>query len=78
MRPPTHIHKVEGFWVCVYSEIMYLILKRLETLGSLEVRWSGGWGHPHGGTGVGWGESMGCGTVGGWTGNTIWSVKIIN
>jgi len=27
---------------------MHLTLKRLEAPGSSEVRWSGGWGHPHG------------------------------
>jgi hypothetical protein len=39
MRPPT---TVEDFWVCVHSEMIHLTLKRLEALGSLEVRWSGG------------------------------------
>ena len=28
--------------------MMYLTLKRLEAPGRLEVRWGGGWGHPHG------------------------------
>ena len=28
--------------------MMYLVLKRLEVPGSLEVRWGGGWGHPRG------------------------------
>jgi hypothetical protein len=46
--------------------MMYLTLKRLEALGSLEVRWGGG-GHIHMET-EGWGEGMGCGTVGGWIG----------
>ena len=41
MRPQTHI-TVEDFWVCVYSEMMYLTLKRLEVPGSLVVRWGGG------------------------------------
>jgi hypothetical protein len=61
MRPPTHIHKVEGFQVCVYSEMMYLILKRLETRGSLEVRWSGG-GDIHM-------EALG------WGGEKVWDVE---
>ena len=51
MAPKTHI--VEDFWVCVHSEMMHLTLKRLEAPGSLEVRWGGGWGHPHGDRGVG-------------------------
>jgi hypothetical protein len=38
MWPPTHI----GLQVCVHSELMHLILRRLEALGSLEVRWDGG------------------------------------
>jgi hypothetical protein len=56
--------------------MMHLTLKRLEAPGSLEVRWGGEWGHPHGG-GVGWGGDVGCGTVGGCMGarNGIWSVK---
>jgi hypothetical protein len=45
-RPPTHT--VEDFRVCVHSEMMHLTLKSLEALGSLEVRWAGGWGHPRG------------------------------
>jgi hypothetical protein len=32
--------------VCVHSEMMHLTLKRLETPGSLEVRWGGGVGPP--------------------------------
>jgi hypothetical protein len=28
--------------------MMHLTLKILEAPGSLEVRWGGGWGHPHG------------------------------
>jgi hypothetical protein len=35
-------HRVEGFQVCVHSEMKHPILKRLEAPGSLEVRW--GWG----------------------------------
>ena len=57
--------------------MMHLTLKRLETPGSLEVRWGGGWGHPRGDR-VGWGRGVGCGTVRGFmggSGNGIWSVK---
>ena len=32
-------HTVEDYWVCVYSAMMYLTLKRLEAPGSLEVWW---------------------------------------
>jgi hypothetical protein len=39
MRPPTHT--VEDFWVCVYSETVHLILKRLEVPESLKVRLGG-------------------------------------
>jgi hypothetical protein len=28
--------------------MMHLTFKRLEALGSIEVRWGGGWGHPPG------------------------------
>jgi hypothetical protein len=52
MRLPN-THTVEGFWVCVHSEIMHLTLKRLEAAGSLEVRWHGEWGHPRGDRGMG-------------------------
>jgi hypothetical protein len=41
MSPPN-THTVEDFWVRVHSEMMHLILKRLEAPGSLEVRWGGG------------------------------------
>jgi hypothetical protein len=37
-----------GLPVCVHSEIMHLTLKRLQSSGSLEVRWGWGWGHPCG------------------------------
>jgi hypothetical protein len=57
--PNTHI--VEDFWVCVYSEMMHLTLKRLEAPGSLEVRWGGGWEHPCGDWEVG--RGMECETV---------------
>jgi hypothetical protein len=33
--------------------MVHLALKRLEAPGSVEVRWSGGWGYPHGDGGVG-------------------------
>jgi hypothetical protein len=33
--------------------MMHLTLKRLETSGSLEVRWGVGWRHPHGNRWVG-------------------------
>ena len=77
MRPPTHTHKVEDFWVCVHSEMMHLTLKRLEAPGSLEVRWGG-----VGGILV----EIGCGgeevcdveqLEGGWggVGNGMWIVK---
>jgi hypothetical protein len=39
MRPPTNV--VEDFQLCIHSEMTYLILKRLEVPGSLEVRWDG-------------------------------------
>jgi hypothetical protein len=69
-------HTVEDFWVCVYSEMMHLTLKRLEAPGSLEVRWGWGSGLPLG-TGVG----RRCGMWNslrmdrGGVGNGIWSVK---
>ena len=56
---------------------MHLALKRLETPGSLEVRWGGGWRNPHRDR-VGLRGVVGCGAVGGWEGrveNGIWSVK---
>ena len=56
---------------------MQLTLKRLETPGSLEVRWGGGWGHPCGDR-VGWGTGVECEADRGWmewTGNGIQSVK---
>ena len=52
-RPPNK-HTVEDFWVCVHSEMMHLTLKRLEALGSLEVKWVEGWRYPLR-DGVGWG-----------------------
>jgi hypothetical protein len=33
--------------------MMHLTLKRLEAIGSLEVRWGEGWGHPHRDRGMG-------------------------
>ena len=44
--------------------MMHINLKILEAPGSLEVRWGGWWGHPHG-DGVGWGGGVGCGAVDG-------------
>jgi hypothetical protein len=49
--------------VCVHFEMMYIILKRLDAPGSLEVRWGGGWGHPHGDRV--WRGVMECETFGG-------------
>jgi hypothetical protein len=46
-------HTVDDFRVCVHSDMMHLTFKRLETPGSLEVRWGGVWGHPHGERDVG-------------------------
>jgi hypothetical protein len=40
---PYNTHTVEDFQVCVHSEMMHLTLKRVEALGSLEVRWGGEW-----------------------------------
>ena len=57
--------------------MMHLTLKRLEAPGSLKVRWGGvGGGDIQVETGR-WGGCMGCGTVGGETGegDKIWSVK---
>jgi hypothetical protein len=65
MRPSNTL-TVEDFQVCVHSEMMHITLKRLEVLGSLEVRWGGRWGHPHGDRG--WRGGVGCGTVRGWMG----------
>jgi hypothetical protein len=55
---------------------MHLTLKRLETPGTLEVRWSGGGEDIHGET-EGWRGGMECGAAEGWigTGNKILSVK---
>ena len=60
------------------SEMTHLSLKRLEVPRSLEVRCGEvGWGHPSGDR-VGWGGSVGCGTIGrvdgGREGCGIWSV----
>jgi hypothetical protein len=41
--------------------------QELEGPGSLEVRYSRGWGYPRGNR-VGWGGDVGCGVVGGWMG----------
>jgi hypothetical protein len=38
------MHTVEDLQAYVHSEMMHLILKRLETTGNLEVRWGGGGG----------------------------------
>jgi hypothetical protein len=55
--------------------MMYLTLKRLEALESLEVRCGGGWGHPCGDM-VGCGEGVGCETVGGWIGRAVeWNME---
>jgi hypothetical protein len=46
-----NIYTAEDCWVWTQSEMMHLILKRLEALGSREVWWvgdSGGLGHPRG------------------------------
>ena len=58
IRPLTHIQQRTSR--SVYSEMKHLTLKRLEASGSLEVRWDGGWEHPHGDK-VGWGGGVGCG-----------------
>jgi hypothetical protein len=39
MKTPTLIHTVEDFSVCAHSEMIHLILERLEATGNLEVRW---------------------------------------
>jgi hypothetical protein len=73
-------HTVEDVQVCVHSEMLHLTLQRLEAPGSLEVRWSAGWGggrKPRGDRG-GKGRRYGI-----WSsqrvykaaGNGIWSVK---
>jgi hypothetical protein len=58
MRPPN-THTVEDCWVCVHSDEAP---NPQETggPGSLEVRWGGGWGRPHG-DGMGWGRWVGRG-----------------
>ena len=68
---------VEDFWVCVHSETMHLTLKILEASGSLDVRWGGGWGYPHGNR-VEWKECVGFGAIRVWmgAGDGIWTVKI--
>jgi hypothetical protein len=43
MKPPK-THTVEDFRVYVNSEMIHLTFKRLEALGSLEVKWLGGLG----------------------------------
>jgi hypothetical protein len=69
----------EDLWVWVQSERMYLTLKRLDALGSLDVWWVGdsGWGHLCGDRVQGGG--MGCGKVKRMDreGNRIWTVKTI-
>ena len=50
-------HTLEDFWLCVYSEIINIALKRLE------VRWGRGWVYPSGDRR--WGGGMECGTIGG-------------
>jgi hypothetical protein len=47
------MHTIEDFRVCVHSEMMHLTLKRLEAPESLDIRWDGGWGHPHEDRGLG-------------------------
>ena len=59
IRPPTHI--VEDIQICVQSE-NHLTYKRLEVIGSLEVRWGKRWGHQCLDW-VGWGGDVGCGAV---------------
>ena len=64
----------EDLKVCVHLEMIHLTLKRLE---DPEVRWGGGWGHPHGDRGVGrrygmWNSQR---VDGG--GDKIWSVKTL-
>jgi hypothetical protein len=54
-KEPPNTHTVENFQVCVHSEMVHLTLKRLESPGSLEVRWGGRRGHPRG-YGVGFGR----------------------
>jgi hypothetical protein len=57
--------------------MMHLTLERLEAPRSLEIRWGGWVGHPHG-DGVEWGGGVGCGAVRGWVGregNGIWNVE---
>ena len=34
-------HTAEDYWIYVQSEMMCLTLKKLETPGSLEIRWGG-------------------------------------
>jgi hypothetical protein len=57
--------------------MMYLTLKRLEAPESLEVRWGGGWEHPHGDRWVGRRYEMWNSWTVDWGGSDkIWSVKI--
>jgi hypothetical protein len=73
MRPSTHT--VEDFQVCVHSKMMHLALKRLETPGTLKVRWGGG-GDIHVKIGH-WEEVWDVGQSEGGEegGNKIWSVN---
>jgi hypothetical protein len=41
-------HAIEEFRVSVHSEMMHITFKRLEALGSLEVKWDEGSEHPCG------------------------------
>jgi hypothetical protein len=65
-KEAPYIHTVEDFWVCVHSEMMHLILKRMEAWGNLEVWGRVGGEDIHMETGVLGGESLGFATVGKW------------
>jgi hypothetical protein len=72
MRAPIE----EDFWICVHSEIMHLTLRRLEASRSLEGRRGRGYGHSHGGRGMGRRYGMWNSRRVNWDGgNKIWSVK---
>jgi hypothetical protein len=65
----------EDYQVCVHSEMMYLTLKRLEALGSSEVMWGRGWGHPRGEKGLGRRYGMWNSLRVDWEGSKIWSAS---
>jgi hypothetical protein len=76
MRIPN-TRRIEDFQVCVHSKIKHLTLKCLEALGSLEVRWDGGWGNH---MKMGWGGEEAWDmeqSDDGWggEGNGIWSIN---